>query len=143
MNDLSVTLTHKTESRLVGMAFLLLAIVCGVFACIDREIIGVVIAVCSVLCSGYFFIRAGTQQTLNGDGICIKSYFGERFYPWAMVEKTKIIRTSSKDLPHIQFFIRGRKTTILVYYTKRTLACLLHYYGEPDEDRVKKPPEHN
>lgn len=142
-NDLSVTLEQKPESILVGGMFLLMAVVCGIIACFDGQSVSIVIAVCCVLCSGYFFIRSGNQQTLNAEGIFIKSYFGQWHYPWNAVEKTEILRTSHKDLPHIQFSIRGRRMPVLVYYTKRTLACLRLYYGEPDIDRVKKPPTNN
>ena len=142
MSNLSVTISQKSESILVGVVFLLATVICGAVTCFDGELIGGVVAICCALVSGYFFVRAGNQQTLHVDGISVKSYFGEQFYPWNMVEKTRILRTSSKDLPHIEFYIRGRKRTIFIYYTKRTLECLLRYYGEPDIDLVKKPPDH-
>ena len=74
MRDLSATVTQKTESILVGVMFLLMAVVCGVIACFDGEIIGGVVAACCVLCSGYFFFRSGNRQTLNAEGIFIKNY---------------------------------------------------------------------
>lgn len=140
MDNLSVTLNQKSESILVGGLFLLMALIVGTVACFDGQSVSIFVAALSVLCSGLFFFRAGNQQTLDAEGIHIKTYFGENHYSWELVEKVKIIRTSYKDLSHIQFFIRGRKRTVLVYYTKRTLECLRYYYGEPDEVRVKEPP---
>ena len=140
MGDLSVTLKQKSESLLVGGLFLLIALICGTIACCEGESVGIAVAVLCVLCSGFFFLRTGNQQTLDATGIHVKNYFGERQYSWELVEKTRIIKISYKDLPYIQFFIRGHKKTILVYYTKRTSECLRCYYGEPDDVRVKEPP---
>ena len=140
MNKLSVALNQKSESLVLGGLFLLLALIFGVVACFDGQSVSIAVAVMCVLCSGFFFFRAGNQQMLDAEGIHIKTCFGENHYSWELVKEVKIIRTSYKDLPHIQFFIRGRRTTVLVYYTKRTLECLRYYYGEPDEVRVKEPP---
>ena len=140
MDNLSVTLEEKSTSILLGVMFLFAALIVGVIAFFDGQSVSIAVTVIGVLCSGYFFVRAGNKQMLDADGIHIKTYFSEKHYAWDIVEKTKIIRTSLKNLPHIQFYIRGCKKTVLVYYTKRTLACLYHYYGEPDVDCVKKPP---
>ena len=140
MNEKEVTLSFKSEGLLAGVVFSVLAVVFGVIAWTDKELIGVFVMIAAIMCSGYFFFYASCQQKLDAEGIHIKTCFGQTHYPWELVEKTRIIRTSSKDLSHIQFFIRGRKRTVLVYYTKRTLECLRYYHGEPDEDRVKKPP---
>ena len=140
MDNLSVRLEQKSTSKLVGWLFLFMSLVIGTIACLDRDSVGVVEAILAVLCSVAAFMSAGNEQILDSEGIHIKTYFGKNHYPWEIVEKTRVVRLSSKDLPYIQFFIRGRKRTVLVYYTKRTLACLRYYYGEPDEVRVKEPP---
>ena len=140
MNDLSVTLKQKRESIFLGGLFLLLTLVFGAIACFSGESGTIVAAVLCALGSGALFFRAGNQQVLDSEGIHIKTYLGEKHYPWELVEKTRIIKTSYKDLPRIQFVIRGRKTSVWVYYTRRTLDCLRYYYGEPDENRVEEPP---
>ena len=140
MNELSVVLIQKKEGILAGVLFLLLTLICGMIAWFCEETVGFFVAGLCALCSVGFFISTGNQQILDSEGIHIKCYFGAKHYPWELVEKTKIICISSKDLPRIQFFIRGRKSTVLIRYTKRTFACLRYYYGEPDVDYVKKPP---
>ena len=140
MEKLSVTLKQKRESILMAGIFLLMALTIGVVAYFDGQVVSIAVALLCVLCSGVFFFRTGNEQTMDAAGIHLKTYLGENHYGWELVERVKIIRTSSKDLAHIQFFIRGRRKTVLVYYTKRTLECLRCYYGEADEIRAKEPP---
>ena len=140
METLSVTLEEKSTNILLGVMFLFAALIVGVIAFFDGQSVSIAVTVIGAMCAVFFLVRAGNKQILDANGIHIKTCFSEKHYAWDLVEKTKIIKTSSKDLPHIQFYIRGCKKTVLVYYTKRTLACLYHYYGEPDVDCVKKPP---
>ena len=56
------------------------------------------------------------------------------------IGKVSILPPQGKDLPKIRFRNVDGAHIAYIDYTKRTLACVRAYYGEPDVDHWGKPP---
>ena len=145
MEKTSVTLTHREGYLVTGLTFggALLAIVLNTVmpsAQRDERVLGYVIAAIAVVIGVVFLFEARRSESLDEGGITIRSSSKVKHYGWDEIGKVGVIAPQCKDLPKLRFWTADGQHIAYIDYTKRTLACVRAYYGEPDEDRWGKPP---
>ena len=143
MENLSVTIRHP-EGKAAGGVLIgggLLAGALTAFLPAGDPLLGFAIAGTALILGGVFLRSARRTETLDDRGICIRTARGEMRYPWQSVERVTVLPDRGKySPPTIGFRITGRRGTLEIDYTRRTLACVRHYYGEPDFDEWGRPP---
>ena len=145
MEKTSVTLTHREGYLVTGLTFggALLAIVLNTVmpsAQRDERILAYVIAAIAVVIGVVFFFIARCSETLDESGITLRRFSKVKCYDWNKIGKVSILPPQGKDLPKIRFRTVDGAHIAYIDYTKRTLACVRAYYGEPDVDHWGKPP---
>ena len=147
MEKPSVTLRHD-EGYLLG-GFMLLITVAGyvlsrvVPADLSLQKLSTVIAIILTVFCGVCFYWGGFTETLDENGIHIKRPFYSKQYSWCDVIKVsvEVVRKyKSPKTPEFSLKIKNCKAPLALDYTKRTMACISCYYGQPDEDKWGKPP---
>ena len=145
MEKPSVTLRYDTFYLVGGLMLLLAALIAGLASTsVDQQsqrlsmVVAVLTAIFGVVC----FLWGVSVTILNENGIFIKRPFYSKQYSWSDVEKVTIRWMPAKGgkRPEISLKIANRKTSLAIEYTKRTMACVTCYYGEPDLDKWGKPP---
>ena len=106
----------------------------------DERILGYVIAAIAVVIGVAFLFVARRSDTLDESGITIRCSTKEKRYDWSEIGKVSVVPPQGKDLPKLRFWTTDGQHIAYIDYTKRTLACVRAYYGEPDEDCWGKPP---
>lgn len=145
MNNPSVTIVRKegyaTAAVSFGMA-VLIAFLNTVMPSAKRDewILGYAIAAIAVVLAVAFLLWARCTETIDENGICIRRPFSQNRYPWDAVQRVGIIPPPGKDFPKIEIRVADRRSPLLTDYTKRSLACIRHYYGQPDFDEWGQPP---
>ena len=144
MEKTSVTLTHKEGYLVTGLTFggALLAIVLNTVMPSpqqDERVLGYVIAAIAVVIGVVFLFVARRSEILDEGGITIRGVSKVKHYGWNEIGKVAVIPPQGKDLPKLRFWTVDGQHIAYIDYTKRTLACVHAYYGEPDEDRWGKP----
>ena len=143
MESPSVTL-HYPEAKAAGGAFAgigLLAAVLNMVLPNGDTVLGYVVAGVALVLAVVFFCMAKGSKTLDEEGICIRGIRSEKRFSWQSVERVTILPDRGKSFPPaIELRIAGQRGGLEIDYTKRTLACVLRYYGQPDADRWGKPP---
>ena len=139
MGNCSVTLEH-TQGYVAGGLMTMMAILVGCFSP-SELFLTILIMGCCVFVAMLCFLKAASKETLDETGIYLKTSFAQKHYPWASVEQIVLAKVSRKDIPHYYISIKGRRTKIAIDYTKRSQMCISRYYGQPDCDKWRKPPE--
>ena len=143
MENLSVTIRHP-EGKAAGGVFVVFGFLAAVLNTVlpsGDAILGYVIAGIALVLAVVFFCMAKGSKTLDQDGICIRGIRSEKRFSWQSVEQVTILPDRGKySPPAIGFKIAERRDTLEIDYTKRTLACVRYYYGEPDFDEWGRPP---
>ena len=139
MEKPAVTIEHKEAYAVFGvMIFMFLAIVALNCVTADSSLMGFVIAALCLAVAGLFLFMAKCSETIDENGIRIRTAFSEKQYSWDDVQSVGIAKPSGKDLPKIE--IKVHQSVLFVNYTKRSFSCIRYYYGEPDWDKYGKPP---
>ena len=146
MEKPSVTLRHD-EAYLLGGFMALITVAGFVLSRVvpadpsARKLSLVVAIIMMVFCSACFF-WGGFEETLDEHGIFIKRPFYSKRYLWSDVTKVSIevVQQYKSKGPEASLRIKKRKLPLSLAYTKRSMACITCYYGQPDEDQRGKPP---
>ena len=145
MEKPKVTLQH-TEGYLLG-GFMLLITVAGYALSrvqpadpFSRNL-STVIAIIMTVFGGACFYCGGFTETLDENGIHIKRPFYSKSYLWSDVVKVsvEVVQQYKSKGPQFSLRINNRRFSLPLEYTKRTMACITCYYGQPDEDLWGKP----
>lgn len=145
MEKPSVTIQHK-EAYFVSGIFFMFSLLAGILngkltvGPWGEQLLGYLLSAMGLLVAAVFFVWAKCTETLDENGICCHTPFYTRQYDWSKVCTVKICPPSGKDLPKIEIAVEGHKVALQLDYTKRTFACILYYYGEPDCDEYGKRP---
>lgn len=145
MEKPSVTIRHKEGYAAAGLFFggAVLIVFLNTVLLPERledQVLGYAIAAMAAVLAVVFLLWARCTETIDENGIGIKRPFWWYRYPWDAVQRVGIIPPPGKDLPKIEIRVAGRRSALLIDYTKRTAACVRHYYGEPDFDKWGKTP---
>ena len=145
MEKISVAIQHKEGCAVSVVAFVgaALAFVLNTVlpsAQRDERILGYVIAAVAVVIGVAFLFVARRSDTLDESGITIRCSTKEKRYDWSEIGKVSVVPPQGKDLPKLRFWTMDGQHIAYIDYTKRTLACVRAYYGEPDEDCWGKLP---
>lgn len=141
MEKPSVTIQHK-EAYAAGGLLCVLSLVIGLlnWSANENTFPGVLIPGLGLLLALLFFFFGNCSEKLDENGICICTPFSEKQAAWDQVVCVGILAPSGKDVPKIEFTLKNHSIPYQIQYTKRTLSCVRHYYGEPDWDKYGKPP---
>ena len=146
MEQPSVTLRHDTAYLLAGFMLILTAINLTLTyvmpADLESRQISLVVAVPMILCCVACIYWGASTETLNENGIYIKRPFYSKRYLWSDVIKVSIEVMPSRGgkTPEFSLRIQKRRFPLAIAYTKRSMACITCYYGQPDQDKWGKPP---
>lgn len=143
MENPSVTL-HYREANAAGGILVVIGLLAAVLNTVlpsGNAILGYVIAGIALVLAVVFFCMAKGSKTLDQDGICIRGIRSKKRFSWQSVERVTILPDRGKSFPPaIELRIAGQRGALEIDYTRRTLACVLRYYGQPDADQWGKPP---
>lgn len=147
MEKPSVTLRHDEGYLLGGILFILTALIIGMSTVVPiaqqtGQISVWIVVIPLVFCSIACFFWGSFTETLDENGISIKRPFCSKQYQWSDVTKVSIETVPSKGgkMPEYSLKIKNRRFALPIDYTKRTMACIICYYGQPDQDQWGKPP---
>ena len=146
MEKPSATLKHDTTYFLGGFMLLITVIAFTLSRVMPAEqsernlslVIAIIMTIFSVVC----FYYGGFSETLDESGILLKRPFHSKKYLWSDVEEVSIevVQQYKQKGPQFSLRIKGRKMLLSIGYTKRTMACITCYYGQPERDQWGKPP---
>ena len=94
----------------------------------------------AVLC----FLAAASSTTFDEHGICFKSPLFTKRFAWSDVKFVELRKDRSRNgnyVPLLTMDLKGWIPGWPISYTKRIMACIRYYYGEPNIDTWGKPPE--
>ena len=146
MEKPSVTLRHDEGYLLGGLLLIMTALVFGMSLVVpvaqQTGLISVWVVILLVLCSIACFFWGSFTETFDENGIFIKRPFCSKQYHWSDVTKVSIKAVPAKGgkMPEFSIEIKNRRFSLSIAYTKRTMACIIYYYGQPDRDQWGKPP---
>ncbi|MBO5129967.1 MAG: hypothetical protein J6B95_06450 [Oscillospiraceae bacterium] len=144
MTSPSVTLLHKEAYVTSGGAFafsLFILFLDRVFPAEGpEEVPGYLISAMCFALAFVFFLMGKRSETIDESGIRVQTIFSAKQYSWGHMKCISILPPCAKSPPMIQIKIEGRFMPLYLDYTKRSLACIRFYYGEPDFDKYKTPP---
>lgn len=145
MEKPSVTIQHK-EGYAASGAFFGAALLMFVLNTVmpsaqhDEQILGYAIVAMTAVMGAFFLLWARCSETLDEDGITLRRLSKVKRYGWNEIGSVSIQPPQGKDLPKLQFRNTDGRHIAYIDYTKRALACVHVYYGNPDLSKWCKPP---
>ena len=145
MEKPTLTIEHKEGNLLSVLFFLAAGFIFFLNTALspsrqEEQLLGYAIAVTAGVLGVFFLLWARCSETLDADGITIRRPFGTKHHSWEEVGKIGIQPPQGKDLPKLWLQRADGRHIAQFYYTKRSLACIRFYYGDPDYDNWNNPP---
>ena len=97
------------------------------------------------LLTAFFFLLGASSQTWDEHGIRIKTPLFTKQFAWSDVKFVELRADRGRNgggVPLLTMDINGWIPGWPVSYTRRIMACIRCYYGEPNIDTWGKPPEY-
>ena len=147
MEKPSVTITYQ--------GFLALGLVCGGFAAFllfmnaispgfsDDPVMLWVMVGAAVLFAVLCFLVAASSTTFDEQGIRFRSPLFTKQFAWSDVQFVALRKERTRNggyAPLLTMDLKGWLPGWPISYTKRIMACIRCYYGEPNIDTWGKPP---
>jgi len=146
MEKPSVTLRHDEAYLLGGFMFIITVASVSLSYVVPSDQQSRQVTLVAAILEFFFCVACicwgASTETLNENGISIKRPFYRKQHAWSDVTRVSVEAMPSRGgkRPVFSLEIKNRRFPLEIAYTKRSMACITCYYGQPNQEKWGKPP---